>query len=324
MDHFLSILGTETSSLERVLRRAVSLRATPEPGLLTGKTVLCLFEKPSLRTRVSFEVAARDLGAHVMSMGQGEVGLGQRESPEDVGRVLGSMVDVIVARVRDHTSLERMAAVLETGGGTRGAGGSGQAGGAGDGGVPVINGLSDRAHPAQALADVLTLMDEFSPGEPAGLAGRRVVFVGDGNNVARSLCALCLKFGVGFTLCAPEGYEFPGDFVARVQRETGGEVAVERDPGRASAGADALYCDTFVSMGQEAQRDQRVRAFAGYRVDEALVERMAEHGVVLHCLPASRGVEITDGVMDGPRSRVFAQARNRLDAQRGLLAEIAG
>lgn len=302
--HFLTIAQTPADRIKAMLERASRLRTRPERSLLSGKTLLCLFEKPSLRTRVSFEQAMRKLGGEVMSMHGPEVGIGGRESPEDVARVLSSMVDAIMARVLFHSTLETFASVSS---------------------VPIINGLSDYAHPAQALADALTMVDEFSPGDVGGVKGRTVAFVGDGNNVARSLCAVCCKLGMNFVICAPEGYEIDAEWVAAIQAESPG-VSVEQmsDPDKAVAHADAVYCDTFISMGQEHERAERLNVFSGYQVDGALMAQAPRHAIVLHCLPASRGVEITDEVLDGPRSRVFPQARNRLDAQMGLLAELLG
>ena len=313
MEHFLSIMETPGPRLVSILRRAVELRPAakgllpadhPHRQILTGKTLACLFGKPSLRTRVSFEQAMRRLGGTAMSLAQTEVGLGERESPEDAARVLSGMVDGIMARVSSHETLDRLAAAST---------------------VPVINGLSNIAHPAQALADMLTLTDEFSPGDPAGLRGRTLAFVGDGNNVARSLAAACAKLGMRFILCAPEGYGIEPEWAASVvARVPGFDLRSIGAPREAVREADAIYCDTFVSMGQESEAARRLRDFAGYQVNEALLACAPPHAVVLHCLPASRGVEITDAVMDGPRSRVFPQAHNRLDAQVGLLAELLG
>ena len=304
MKHLLTIDQTPAPLIRRMLQRAIDLRKRPERDLLRGKTLCCLFEKPSLRTRVSFEQAMRSLGGDVMSMAANEVGIGGRESPEDVARVLSSMVDAIMARVIDHNSLVRMASVSR---------------------VPVVNGLSDLAHPPQALADVLTMIDEFSPGSIDGLAGRTLAFVGDGNNVARSLLEICGKLGMKFVLCAPENYELPEDWVAGIRsRHPGLQALTVRDPVEAVLHADAIYCDTFVSMGQESERAERLEVFHRYQVNQELISQAPSHAIVLHCLPAYRGVEITDEVMDGPRSRVFPQARNRLDAQAGLLATLLG
>lgn len=303
MEHFISILSTPTERLVAMLDRAIALRKKAEP-VLAGQTLCCLFEKPSLRTRVSFEQAARKLGGVAMSLSQQEVGLGSRETPEDVARVLSGMVDGIMARVMSHATLQRMAAVSS---------------------VPIINGLSDLAHPAQALADVLTLIDEFAPGNPRGVKGLELAFVGDGNNVARSLCAICGKLGMKFTICSPTGYELDDEWIAGL-RKTIPDLHCRRcaDPVEAVLHADAIYCDTFVSMGQEEERVRRLSVFARYQVNAELLSQAPARAIVMHCLPAHRGEEITSEVMDGPRSRVFPQAHNRLDAQMGLLAEVMG
>ncbi|HYE01911.1 MAG TPA: ornithine carbamoyltransferase [Phycisphaerales bacterium] len=306
MRHFLTISATPTPELLAILRRALELRAAPrDPGRagpLAGRVLCCLFEKPSLRTRVSFEQAMRRLGGDAMSLGQGEVGLGERESVEDAARVLSGMTDAIMARVNRHETLERLAAAAT---------------------VPVINGLSDQAHPAQALADVLTLCDEFSPGEPAGLRGRTVVFVGDGNNVARSLAAASARLGMRFVLAGPRAFHFDPAWVRRLGELVPGARVEHAERAEEAVGqADAIYCDTFVSMGQEAERAGRLAAFAGFQVNAGLVGRAPAHAVVLHCLPAHRGEEITSEVLDGPRSRVIPQAHNRLHAQVGLLAHL--
>ncbi|MBY0311869.1 MAG: ornithine carbamoyltransferase [Phycisphaerales bacterium] len=302
--HFLTIADTPEELLRRMLIRAIRLRGRPGHGLLAGKTLLCLFEKPSLRTRVSFEQAMRKLGGEVMSMTGGEVGIGGREAPQDIARVLSSMVDGVMARVMLHDTLETFASVST---------------------VPIINGLSNWAHPAQAIADILTIIDEFSPGNLDGVRGRTVAFVGDGNNVARSLAAACAKLGLRFNICSPPGYEFDRAWVKKIESMCPGCVISQMaDPVEAVRSADAIYCDTFISMGQEHERAERLNAFSRYQVNEELLSRAPGHAIVLHCLPASRGVEITDGVLDGPRSRVFPQARNRMDAQMGLLAEVLG
>ena len=297
MNHFLSIADFTSEQIGAMLVRAHGLRAQRARGeanepVLAGKTLAMLFEKPSLRTRVSFEQGMYELGGRAIVLGREEIGLGKRESVADVARVLGGMVQGIAARVFAHEHLEALAEHA---------------------GVPVINMLSDRSHPAQALADVLTLMDEFSPGSPEGLAGRTVAFVGDGNNVARSLAVVCEKLGMRFVIASPKGYELSGEGFERVM-----------DPKEAVAGADAVYADTFVSMGEEGDKEQKLAAFADYQINDALLEGAAGHAVVLHCLPAYRGVEITDAVMDGARSRVFAQAHNRLHAQKGMLAGLLG
>ncbi len=299
--HFLSIASTPAPALLDMLRRAVALRGT-RSTLLSGLTLACLFEKSSLRTRVSFEQAMRRLGGTAMTLMPFEIGIGQRESPEDIARVLAGMVDAIMVRVARHETLERMASVSS---------------------VPVINGLSDLAHPAQALADILTIADEFSPADPAGIKGRTVTFVGDGNNVARSLAIACGKLGVKFVMSGPQGYALGADWLASARaRVPTLDLTLEPDPRKAVANADAIYCDTFVSMGQESERGSRLAAFEGYQVNAALLAKAPSHAIVMHCLPAHRGEEITSDVIDGPRSRVFQQAHNRLHGQMGLLAEL--
>ncbi len=297
MQHFLSIDDFTPAQVCTMLKRAHALReqrrnGVPNEPVLAGKTLAMLFEKPSLRTRVSFEQGMLELGGNAIVLGQHEVGLGKRESVADVARVLGGMVHAIAARVFNHEHLEELAAHA---------------------GVPVINMLSDQSHPAQALADVLTLMDEFSPGNPEGLKGRSVAFVGDGNNVARSLAVICEKLGMRFVIASPPEFELTA---------APGICELVTDPREAVKGVDAVYADTFVSMGEEAEKEKKLAAFKDYQINDALLEGVAEDAIVLHCLPAYRGVEITDAVMDGPRSRVFPQAHNRLHAQKGMLAEL--
>ncbi|BAM03978.1 ornithine carbamoyltransferase [Phycisphaera mikurensis] len=295
--HFLEIGDLSRDELVGVLRCAHALRSERDRDERTQplrrRTLAMLFEKPSLRTRVSFEQGMLELGGAAIVLGRDEVGLGKREAVADVGRVLGGMVHGIAARVFDHRHLVELA---------------------GSGGVPVINMLSDRHHPAQALADALTLMDAFSPGEPEGLAGRKVAFVGDGdNNVARSLAGVCAALGVAFACASPAGHRLEEGHGDRFE-----------DPREAVAAADAVYADTFVSMGSEDEKADRLEAFGPYRLDEALLDAAAPGVIALHCLPAYRGVEVTNGVLDGPRSRVFEQAHNRLHAQKGLLAFLLG
>lgn len=295
MTHFLEINDFTPDELFHMLGLAHTLReqrrfGEPNKPVLAGRTLAMLFEKPSLRTRVSFEQGMYELGGRAIVLGQHEVGLGQRESVADVARVLHGMVHGIAARVFDHAVLTELAEHSA---------------------VPVINMLSDKSHPAQALADALTIMDAFAPGKPAGLKGRTVAFVGDGNNVAFSLAAICRKLGMRFILAAPEGYELPAE---------GFEVT--NDPHAAVKEADAIYADTFVSMGQEDEKQRRLDAFKDFQINESLLAEAPGHAVVLHCLPAYRGIEITDAVMDGPQSRVFAQAHNRLHAQKGMLATL--
>lgn len=304
MKHFLSIADATTEELKHVLQVARQLRDERDAGkankpVLAGKTLAMLFEKPSLRTRVSFEQAMIELGGHSIVMGQ-EVGLGKREAVSDVAKVLGGMVHGIAARVFEHQKLIDFAEYA---------------------GVPVVNMLSDLSHPCQALADLMTIQDEFG----ADLNGRSVAFIGDGNNVAYSVAVLCGRLGVRFVLASPDGYAFSEQ--AKKQIMAGApelDLEITKDPIEAVKGVDAVFTDTFTSMGQEAEKEARLKAFKGYQVNDGLLAQAADHAIVLHCLPAYRGVEITDEVMDGPRSRVFPEAHNRLHAQKGLLAVLMG
>lgn len=305
MTHFIDIVDHCTDWLKHVLDVGHALRAQRQAGqanqpILAGKTLAMIFEKPSLRTRVSFQQAMYELGGHAIVLQKQEVGLGQRESVADVTRVLCGMVQGIMARVFEHEKLREMAKYAT---------------------VPVINALSDHSHPVQALADIMTIRDEFG----ADLAGRTLAFVGDGNNVSRSLARLCSKLGMHFVLAAPEGYTLEADLFDRINRDVPGVSARQiSDPVEAVKQADVIVTDTFVSMGQEEEKEQRLPIFAPYQVNVELLSQAPEHAIVLHCLPAYRGVEITDEVMDGPRSRVFPEAHNRLHAQKGLLAVLMG
>lgn len=323
MQHFLTIAETSGDDLLRVLGRGLELReadtvdlgnpgrrsALPRleaEGVLRGRAVVLYFEKPSLRTRVSMEGAVGELGGRSVVLDAGGVGLGVRESVGDVARVLAGMVDCFAGRVFDHGVLVEMAGVGDEVGA----------------GMPIVNMLSDVEHPCQALADVMTLMDEWGR-EPGDLRGRRLAWIGDGNNVARSLAWAAAKLGMGFVQAAPPGYELDAATLDGIAA-AGGDAAVLDDPYEAVRGADAVFTDTFVSMGQEAQKADRLKVFSKYQVNAGLMAAAPAHAVVLHCLPAYRGVEITDEVLDGPQSRVFPEAHNRLHAQKGLLAELLG
>ena len=303
MKHFISIAEHDPADLRHILRIARDLREQRRSGrvndpALAGKSLAMMFEKPSLRTRASFEQAMVELGGHAISLQKSEVGLGDRETPADVARVLSGIVQGIAARVFEHEKLVQMTEVAD---------------------VPVINMLSDYSHPCQALADIMTAQDAF--GED--LAGRSIAFVGDGNNVARSLAVLCAKLGVKFILSAPSGYAFTDDFASQLHEQNATFESIP-DARAAVEAADVIYTDTWVSMGQEDEKDQRLAEFRDHTVNEALLEAAPAHAIVMHCLPAYRGIEITDAVMDGPQSRVFQQAHNRLHAQKGLLAVLMG
>ncbi len=269
--------------------------------LLKDKALAMVFQKPSLRTRVSFEMAMQHLGGYAFYLGPQEIGLGKREAISDVARVLAGYVDAIMARVFDHEHVEELARWAE---------------------VPVINGLSDYNHPCQALADGLTIYEHFGR-----IQGLKVVFVGDGNNVAVSLLHLCAKLGAHFVFSGPEGYDIPEKawrLAETFAQDSGATLDIERDPHKAVEGADVIYTDTWVSMGQEAEAEKRMQVFPPYQVNADLVARAKPTAIVMHCLPAHRGYEITDDVMDGPQSVVFPQAHNRLHAQKGLLAFLLG
>ena len=289
MRHFLEVDDLTASELISVLDLAVE----PNPEqVLAGKGVALIFEKPSNRTRNSSEMAVVGLGGHPISLRGEEIGLGVRESVEDVTRVLARYHSAIGARVFDHGVLEAMARVDE---------------------VPIVNLLSDVAHPCQALADLLTLRHRWG-----GLAGRSVAWVGDGNNVARSLTLACGLAGIDVRLACPAGHELDPVAIDGA-RANGVEVVVTKDPARAVDGADAVCTDVWVSMGQEAEQADREDAFAGYQVDARLMDGAAPGAVFLHCLPAHRGLEVSSAVIDGPASAVFEQAENRMHAARGLL-----
>ncbi|HEX9529929.1 MAG TPA: ornithine carbamoyltransferase [Acidimicrobiales bacterium] len=293
--HLLEIDDLAPAELDSVLDLAE--RAGP-PAVLAGRGVALVFEKPSARTRSSMEMAVVQLGGHPVTIRGDEVGLDTRETTEDVARTLACFHAVIAARVLAHTTLERMVSVLE---------------GEGHSPVPVVNLLSDQGHPVQALADLLTLRQHFGR-----LEGLTIAFVGDGNNVARSLALGCALSGATFRIASPDGFALPLAEVARVAA-IGGAIDTFSSPPEAVAGADAVYTDTWTSMGQEGEAEDRRAAFAGYRVDRALMDRAAKGAVFLHCMPAHRGEEVASEVMDGPRSLIWQQAENRMHAARGLL-----
>jgi ornithine carbamoyltransferase len=302
MRHVLTLFELSSDEIERIFVIAQDLKQKLENGIrepiLPGRVMALLFEKPSLRTRVSFEACMAHLGGATQFLGA-DVGWGRRESIADFAGVLGQYVDVIVCRTNQHYRIEELARYAS---------------------CPVINGLTDEAHPCQALADLFTLREIF--GE---LAGRALAYVGDANNVARSLAVACAKLGVRFTIASPQCYELNDAFLAAVRSDSPqGEIEMTRDPAVAVRDADAIYTDVWTSMGQEAEQEERCRAFASYQVNAALLALAPKHAVFLHCLPARRGEEVTDDVIDGPQSRVLLQAANRLHAQKGLLAWLLG
>jgi ornithine carbamoyltransferase len=294
---FLEVDDLGPGALAALLERAIAWKADPSevPPVLEGKGVAALFEKPSARTRISIEMAVSTLGGHPIYVRAEEVGLDSRETVEDVARTMACMCAVIAARVFDHRTLERMEAVVD---------------------VPIVNLLSDTAHPCQALADLLTLREHFG-----SIEGRRVAYVGDGNNVAASLAFGAALSGVELVVASPESYELDAETVARV-RNLGGAIELVTDPYEAVRDADAVYTDVWTSMGQEAEREHRLHAFVGFTVDDALMKAAAPDAVFLHCLPAHRGEEVAAEVIDGPRSLVWEQAANRMHAARALLVDL--
>ncbi len=296
---FLDVDDLDPAGLARVLDAAAAGRDDPASvaPVLRGHGVAALFEKPSARTRTSFEMAVVALGGHPVILHADEVQLGVRESVPDVARTLASFCSIIAARVFKHEYLVEMADAVE---------------------APVVNLLSDRAHPMQALADLLTLRDHLG-----GLDGRRLAFIGDGNNVAASLAFAGALCGLELAVASPSGYELPDAVIDRA-RNLGGSVEQVTDPYEAVRGADAVYTDVWTSMGQEQERARRLAVFAGYTVDDALMAAANPGACFLHCLPAHRGEEVAASVIDGPASVVWDQAANRLHSARALLAEIVG
>jgi len=305
MRHLLSIADLEPQELTLILELASELRTQWRAGrgqpLLAGKVLGMVFQKPSLRTRVSFEVAMRHLGGWAIYLSPGEVGLGTRESVPDVGRVLSRYVDGIMARVFAHAEIEALAAHSR---------------------VPVINGLSDYSHPCQALADLLTIAEKKGHFKELKLA-----YVGDGNNVCTSLLFAATIVGLDIAVANPEEYAPRAEVVEKARgfaAQSGSHVTVATDPVAAVRGADIVYTDAWTSMGQEREAEERLRIFAPYQVNTGLLAEAKEDAIVMHCLPAHRGQEITDEVADGPQSVIFDQAENRLHAQKAVLAWLLG
>ncbi len=303
MKHFLELASVPTAELHDLLDLALRLKREWKAGgnspLLQGKTLGMIFLKPSLRTRVSFEMAMKHLGGGAIMLGPQEIGLGVRESIPDVARVLSGYVEGIMARVFDHKDVVQLAEYAS---------------------VPVINGLSDGYHPCQALGDMLTIHEHFG-----ALDGLRLAFVGDGNNVAASVALACAHFGVSFSIATPEGYEMQRPVREQaydIAGRNGSVLEMRTRPQLAVADADVVYTDTWVSMGQEAEAAERAGEFGAYQVNGELLKNANPNAIVMHCLPAHRGDEITDAVMDGAQSRVFQQAENRMHAQKAILARL--
>ena len=302
---FIAISDYSTEEIQGILDLAISLKKEWNSGgntpVLKNKVLAMIFQKPSLRTRVSFDMAMRHLGGDALYLSPAEIGLGKRESIADVARVLSGYVQVIMARVFEHEHILELAKWAD---------------------VPVINGLSDYNHPCQGMADTLTIIEEFGT-----MKDLNVTFIGDGNNVAVSLLYSCAKLGANFTIASPGGYDLPEKVLAKAKEfamTSGTKIRALRDVHEAVAGADVIYTDTWTSMGQEEEAKIREQAFQVYQVNAKLVDEANKHAIVMHCLPAHRGLEITDEVADGPHSRIFPQAHNRLHAQKAILAYLLG
>jgi ornithine carbamoyltransferase len=297
---FVSVADFSTEEIWNVWELAAQLKSRVKAGephrLLEGKQLAMIFQKPSLRTQVSFETGMSQLGGHAIFLGPDHIQLGKRESVPDVARVLGRMVDGIMARVFAHRDVEELAEYA---------------------GVPVINGLSDAEHPCQALGDLFTIYEKKRRVE-----GVNLTYIGDGNNVAASLLLAAARVGMNITLISPDGYEVPTHYVQRAKADaalTGARLQFSSDPDDV-VGSDVVYTDVWASMGQEAEAEQRARIFRPYQVNEALLRQSGGQPLVMHCLPAHRGHEITDAAMDGPNSVVFEQAENRLHVQKAIMA----
>lgn len=302
MKHFLSIADLTPDELHNLLDLATSLKAEWRNGgnkpILQGKSLALVFQKPSLRTRVSFEMGMVHLGGYAFYLSPNEIKMGGRESVADVARVLSGYVDAVMARVFAHQHILDLAQYSS---------------------VPIINGLSDYNHPAQALADFFTVLEH--KGQPEGL---KMAYVGDANNVARSLLFAAMKLGTHFAIATPPGYGLDDESIALGKQfsQAGAQIELFEDPAQAVAEADVIYTDVWTSMGQEEEKEARLKVFPPYQVNQQLVAKAKPDCIVMHCLPAHRDEEITDEVADGPNSVLFPQAENRMHAQKAILVEL--
>ena len=305
MKDFLAISDCSSAEVQDLLDLAIRLKKEyfekGNPPLFKGKVLGMIFQKPSLRTRVSFDMAMRHMGGDALYLSPNEIGLGQRESIADVARVLSGYVQALMARVFAHEHVLELAKWSS---------------------VPVVNALSDYNHPCQGMGDALTIQEKF--GKAKGL---NVTFVGDGNNVAVSMMHVSAKLGWNFTLASPEGYDLNPkaiEVAKDISKETGSKLSFIRDPHQAVKGAHVIYTDTWTSMGQEEETVKRENVFPPYQVNAKLVSEADKDVIVMHCLPAHRNHELTDEVADGPHSVIFPQAHNRLHAQKAILARLFG
>ena len=305
MKHFLAISDLSSSETQDLLDVAIQLKAEyfkkGNPPLFKSKVLGMIFQKPSLRTRVSFDMAMRHCGGDALYLSPNEIGLGKRESIADIARVLSGYVHALMARTFDHAHVVELAKWSD---------------------IPVLNGLSDYNHPCQGMADALTIQEKF--GKAKGL---NVTYVGDGNNVAVSLMHVCVKLGWNFTIANPEDYDMNPraiEIAKEMAKETGSKLNFLGNPHEAVRGAHVIYTDTWTSMGQEEETAKREKVFPPYQVNAQLVSQADKDVIVMHCLPAHRNHELTDDVADGPHSVIFPQAHNRLHAQKAILARLFG
>jgi len=301
MKHFLNIRECSADELNELLDLSESLKKLYKSGgrdvCLPGKALAMIFEKPSLRTRISFQVAITDLGGTAIIIRPEEIGgIGKRDPIKDMARVMSRYVDGIMARTFEHTTVEELAKYST---------------------VPVINALTDISHPCQAMADVLTIKEHLGR-----LKDVKIAFIGDGNNVARSLAFACAKLDMKMVVASPKSYELDWGTVEKANSIKAGSVSITNDPVKAVAGANIVYTDTWVSMGQEDEKKQRIKAFKRFQVNSELLESAPKDAKIMHCLPAYRGLEITDEVVESPNSIIFDESENRLHFQRALLKKL--
>ena len=296
---FLSVADLTADEVRQMVQNAVRMKSDGTRRVLDGKVFALIFEKPSLRTRVSFEVGIRQMGGDCIYLSKDDIGLGVREPEADVAKVLDRLVDGVVARVFSHRSLEILAEHTS---------------------IPVVNALSDLAHPCQAVGDILTIYEHKST-----LEGLSVAFVGDGNNIAGSLAEACASVGMNFTLASPPGYRIPDIVWDEAERRASfaeSKMSWVESPAEAVGGADVVYTDVWISMGQESEKAERMRVFSDYQVNEGLIAGAKPDAVFMHDMPAHRGEEVSDGMLEHASSVVFDQAENRLHAQNAILAEL--
>ena len=307
MKDLISIHDLSSAEVEKLISLAGELKKNPLQGILSGKSLALIFEKPSTRTRVSFEVGMYQLGGNTVHLSPRAVQLGVRETIADVARTLSRYVDGIMLRTFEHENMTQMAHYAK---------------------VPVINGLTDLLHPCQALADFMTIVEKKGKGEGIGVGkGLKIAYIGDGNNVCHSLMFAAAKLGMNLTIATPEGFE-PNEEIAKMAfkdaKKTKVEIDIMNDPVAAASGADVIYADVWASMGQEKESKKRLSKFKGFQVNKALVKVAKKDYIFMHCLPAHRGLEVTDDVIDSKNSVVFDQAENRLHVQKAILVKLLG